>query len=472
MRIIRILGMLMVLATLFLACQNDQGPQAGKATINGIISDASTHAPLPGLSVEARIANQAPVTKTTDANGAYEFTFDVDSATTISISCRNNTGFRDTLNIVASIQPNSSPKTLDIQLTPRSVVGGGSGSGIAQTIAFLGANPTELSVYGVGGSETSVLGWEVRDSLGVPIDGAHAVTLSFSFNGPAGGEYVSPLTVVTNAVGRAFTTFNSGIRSGAVQVVATTTARGRTFSSQPVRLVIHSGFADQNHFSVGAFTYNFPALGILGLRDPISVLVGDIYSNPVATNTAVYFASRAGVILSAAFTSESGEGTADLISGNPYPLGSNALTPYGNGYHYVIASTLGRNGTIVRDSILILWSGPAVISNISPNLINVPNAGFQQIDFQVSDPYGNTLSAPTTISVSVTGAQAEVAFGLNGSFTISQNIILPPGVNTHFSCLVSDKVPDTSYVSSATLSISVNSTGNGNATATIGGTIR
>ena len=72
MRIIRILGMLMVLATLFLACQNDQGPQAGKATINGIISDASTHAPLPGLSVEARIANQAPVTKTTDANGAYE----------------------------------------------------------------------------------------------------------------------------------------------------------------------------------------------------------------------------------------------------------------------------------------------------------------------------------------------------------------------------------------------------------------
>lgn len=465
--------MLTVLATLFLACQNDdQGPQTGKATINGIISDASTHAPLPGITVEARIANQPAVTKTTDAQGAYEFTFDVDSAATISISCRNNTGFRDTLNIVASIQPNSTPKTLDIQLTPRSVVGGGSGSGIAQTIAFLGATPSELSVYGVGGIETSVLGWEVRDSLGVPIDGAHAVTLSFSFNGPAGGEYVSPLTVVTNAVGRAFTTFNSGIRSGAAQVVATTTAGGRTFSSQPVRLVIHSGFADQNHFSVGAFTYNFPALGILGLRDPIGVLVGDIYSNPVATNTAVYFASRAGVILSAAFTTASGEGTADLISGNPYPLGSNALTPYGNGYHYVVASTLGQNGTIVRDSILILWSGPTVISNISPNVINVPNAGLQQIDFQVSDPYGNTLSAPTTISVSVTGAQAEVAFGINGSFTISQNIILPPGVNTHFSCIVTDNLPDTNYVTSATLSISVNSTGNGNATAIMGGTIR
>ena len=462
----------MVLAILFLACQNDQGPQAGRATINGVVSDAITLAPLPGVQVEARVANQDPVSKTTDANGAYEFTFDVDSATTVSISCRNNTGFRDTVNIVASIQPNSIPKTLNVQLTPRSLVGGGSGSGIAQTIAFLGATPTELSVYGVGGSETAVLGWEVRDSLGVPIDGAHAVTLSFSFNGPAGGEYVSPLTVVTNAAGRAFTTLNSGIRSGAVQVVATTTAGGRTFSSQPVRLVIHSGFADQNHFSVGASTYNFPALGILGLRNSISVLVGDIYSNPVATNTAVYFASRAGVILSATFTTESGEGTADLISGNPYPIGSNALTPYGNGYHYVVASTLGQAGTVVSDSILILWSGPSVISNISPNVFNVPNGGFQRIDFRVSDPFGNTLSAPTTIAVSVTGPQAEVAFGLDGSFTISRDVILPPGVNTQFSCIVSDRTPEDTTSSPATLSISVTSVGNGNATATIGGTIR
>ena len=470
----RILYMLVILPILFLGCQNDdQGPRAGRATINGTITDASSLTPLAGVTVEARVAGGNAQTQTTNAEGGYEFTFEIDSVTSVSISCRNNTGYRDTLNIVATIQPNSSPRTLDIRLTPRSPVGGGSGSGIAQTIAFLGATPTELSVFGVGGNETSVLGWEVRDSLGLPIDAAHAVTLAFSFNGPGGGEYVSPLNVTTNAVGRAFTTLNSGIRSGVVQVIATATVTGRPpFSSQPVRIVIHSGFADSAHFTLGANRYNFPALGIIGLRNSMGVLVGDIYSNPVAENTAVYLATRAGVIIPTIFTSASGEGSADLISGNPYPVGVNAHTPFGDGYHYVIASTLGRNGAVIRDSILVLWTGQSLISNVSVDSIDVVNGGSQQIFFQVSDPYGNTLSAPTTISVSVTGPQAEVSFANNGSFTISQDIILPPHVYTQFSCVVRDATPDSLAATPASLTISVTSTGNGNTERTITGTIR
>jgi hypothetical protein len=329
-------------------------------------------------------------------------------------------------------------------------------------------------VYGVGGNETSYLTWEVRDSVGLPIDAAHAVTLTFSLStAVGGGEFIYPVTVTTNAQGRASTSLSSGIVSGTVQVTATTTQQaGRTIVSQPVRIIIHSGFAHQSHFSIGAQKLNFPTLGIIGSRNPISVVVGDIYSNPVATNTAVYFASRAGVILSSTLTSQSGEGVVDLISGNPFPTFGNALTQYGNGYHYVVASTLGQNGVVVKDSVLILWTGASVISNITPSTINVPHQGFQQIDFRVSDGFGNTLSAPTTITVTTTGQQAEVAFGINGTFTISQDVILPPGVNTQFSCIISDSRPDTNYVSSATLSISVNSVGNGNATASIGGTIR
>ncbi len=287
--------------------------------------------------------------------------------------------------------------------------------------------------------------------------------------GLGGGEYVSPLTVVSNAQGKVTTSVSSGILAGAVQVVAA--VAGRTIVSQPVRILIHSGFADQAHFTIGPEKLNFPTLGVIGNRNIISVLVGDIYSNPVATNTAVYFATRAGVIMASALTSESGEGTADLISGNPFPVGPNAFTVYGNGYQYVTASTIGRNGNIVKDSILILWSGASTISNINPSPFNVPNAGFQQIAFQVSDPYSNTLSAPTTITVTVTGVQADVAFGINGSYTFSEDIILPPGANTQFSCLVSDSKPDTSYATPATLTISVTNADNGNATATIGGTI-
>jgi len=472
MKTIRMLLMLAVMATVFLACQNEtQGPQAGRATISGIVTDASSAAPLAGITIEARVSASVRQTQTTGTQGSYEFTFDIDSATIVTLSCRNNQGFRDTVDITATIRPNAPPTTLDIQLTPRSLVTGG-GSGVAQTIAFLGANPQDVSVYGVGGQETSTLGWEVRDSLGIPIDAAHAVPLTFTIlGGLNGGEYVSPVTVTTNALGRAFTTFNSGIRAGAIQVVATTQVVGHTIASQPVRIVIHSGFAVQSRFTVGAARFNFPALGIVGMRDAIGVLVGDIYGNPVATNTAVYMTTRAGVIISSIFTSNSGEGSADLISGNPYPTFGNALTQYGNGYHYVIASTLGQSGAVVKDSILILWTGASVISNFSPSTINVPNAGFQQIGFQVSDGFGNPLSAPSTISVSITGVQADVAFGTNGQFTIARDVILPVGVNTHFSCLISDARPDTGFVSPATLTVSVTSAGNGNATASIGGTI-
>jgi hypothetical protein len=355
-------------------------------------------------------------------------------------------------------------------MSTRSPISGGSGSGIAATIYLVSANPQDISVYGVGGTETSYLVWEVRDSLGLPVDAAHAVTVNFSLNGGlGGGEYVSPPSATSNAQGRVTTSISSGIRSGAVQVVAT--VAGRTITSQPVPIVIHSGPADQTHFTIGAERLNFPALGVIGKRDAVSVLLGDIYSNPVATNTAVYLSTTAGVILSSIFTSESGEGTADLISGNPFPVGANALTPYGNGYQFVTGSTVGRNGTIVKDSVLILWSGASIISNFNPGSINVPNAGFQQIDFQVSDQYGNTLSAPTSIAVTVTGVQAEVAFGQGGTYTFTEDIILPPGANTHFSCFVSDSQPDTSYATPATLTVTVSNNENGNATAQIGGTI-
>lgn len=461
------------LATVFYACKNDsQTAPPGSGVINGSVADAATGAPLSGVTVTARTTGSTQ-SQPTDAQGLFNFSFSTDSTILVTLVLQKS-GYRDT---TFNVEISSGTVTIvNVSMSTRSPINGGSGSGIAATIYLVSANPQDIAVFGVGGNETSYLVWEVRDSLGLPIDAAHAVTVSFSLAGGLnGGEYISPVAVTSNAQGKVTTSLNSGIRSGVVQVVATTqivrSSGTYTIVSQPVRVVIHSGFADQAHFTVGAEKLNFPALGVIAKRDIISVLVGDIYSNPVATNTAVYFSTTAGVILSSAFTDESGEGTADLISGNPFPVGANALTVYGNGYQYVSGSTVGRNGTIVKDSVLILWSGASMISNFNPGSINVPNAGFQQINFQVSDPYGNTLSAPTTITVTVTGVQADVAFGTGGSYTFTEDVILPPGANTHFSCLVSDSQPDTSYATPATLTVSVTNADNGNATASIGGTI-
>lgn len=471
-RAIMMLMPVVALAIVFYACKNDtETAPTGTGVISGTVVDSSTGAPLSGVTVTAQSASTGTQSKVTDATGTFSFSFTTDSAKTVTLTF-SKSGFRN--RTVVAEASSGNVVTLNIAMNSSAPISGGTSSGVASTIYLVSANPTDISVYGVGGNETSYLIWEVRDSVGLPIDAAHAVTLTFSINsGLNGGEFMYPVSVTTNAQGRGTTSLSSGIVSGAVQVVATAQVGSRTIISQPVRIVIHSGFADQRHFSIGAQKLNFPTLGVIGNRDAISVLVGDIYSNPVATNTAVYFVTRAGVIISSTFTTPSGEGTADLISGNPFPLFGNALTQYGNGYQYVIGSTLGRNGTIVKDSVLILWTGPSIISNITPSSFNIPNAGTQRIDFRVSDVYGNTLSAPTGITVTVTGNQAEVAFGINGTFTISQDVILPPGANTQFACFVSDSQPDTNYVNgtSAAVSISVNSTGNGNATATISGTI-
>ncbi len=465
---------------IFPSCSNqDTGPSAGVGVVSGFVKDASNRAPLAGVVLEGRAGTSVSASSTTDAQGRYELRFELDSAMTAKISIRNYTGYRDTLDILVTVKPNEAVLK-DIDLTAKSqVVGsGGGGSGLAQTIAFLGANPTQVSVYGVGGQETAVLGFEARDSLGLPIDAAHAVQMHFTLQGgPNGGEYVSPRVLTTNAVGRAFVAFNSGTRAGVVQVVASATVGTRTITSSPVRVVINAGFPDQAHFTIAAEKLNFPTLGVAGNRNRITVIVGDRYSNPVVQGTAVYFSSSAGVIQPAVFTNADGQGTVDLISGNPAPFGQYAAAQ-GDGYHYVVARTIGEGGASVKDSILILWSGRSQISNVNPSSFTIPNSGYQDFTFTVSDYLGHPLAAGTSISVAATVPpppdpnsqvnQVQLAFGRNGTIVLG-DVILPGAGSTQFGFRLSDGTPNPNVLPSP-VSVSITVEGpNGNAYVTING---
>ena len=438
---------LTVIVVLFAGCKQDSTTASqGEGVVNGIVSDASTLAYLADVAVTAQSVASGSVSTTTDANGSFRASFNTDSLATATITLRK-TGYRDTT-ITVSLR-SGAVLVLQIALNPKSVVNpGGSSSGLAQTIAFLGASPQEVSVYGVGGKETSVLAWEVRDSLGMAIDVAHAVKLSFtSINGPGGGEYISPAAVTTSAAGQAFTTFTSGTKSGVMQVTATATVAGRTITSSPVRLVINGGFPVQSHFSIAPVAHNFAALHKLGEVSPITVLAGDMYSNPVAAGTAVYFRSSAGVVQPSIFTDKNGFGSVNLYSGNPGPYTIYAAPVYGDGYHYVVARTLGQGGTVVQDSTLMLWSGFGVISNVSPATFDVPNAGGQAISFRVSDELGHPLAAGTVISVTamippppsdgIQQNQVTTTFGSNGSVRLPDVIFSGPGA-TDFSFTLKD----------------------------------
>ncbi len=435
-------------------CEEDnQTASQGEAKIGGTVIDDATLAPLEGVSVRANGVTLGTQTTTTDAQGYYELTFTLDSAGAVELVFTKSGYNEKTMN--ATVE-SAEFLTLNVEVTARSpIIGGGGegGSGLAQTIAFLSADPQEVSVYGVGGLETSILGWEVRDSLGLPIDNAHAVDLTFTIvGGPNGGEYISPMQVTTNASGQAYTTFNSGIRSGVAQVLASTDVDGRTIQTSPIRVIIHAGFPDQNHMTVGPAFHNFPSLAFaFGLRAPISVLVGDKYSNPVEPNTALYFRSSAGVIQAAVFTDNDGEGVVDLISGNPYPLGSAATPLYGDGYHYVVARTIGEAGVTVMDSTLMLWSALSEIKNVTPTTFDIPNGGSQTFTFNVSDYLGHPLAAETSIRVSAIVPPPPCpdcavntvlsSFGIEGTVVLGDYMFPGPGV-TDFSFVLSDGSSD------------------------------
>ena len=461
------------LSLLVVACNEENGtvqPGAGEAVVEGTVTDALTDAPVADVSVSA-----AGQTTLTTAAGAYSLKFTVDSVTTVTVAFTKS-GYRDTL-LVVQVRSNER-RTVPMKMaSSRTVVGG---TGIAQTIAFRGASPDEVSVYGVGGTETSLLAWEVRDSLGQPIDGDHAIDLSFSIvNGPGGGEYVSPAVVRTGLSGQAYTTLNAGTRSGVTQILASATVGGRAIASSPVRVIINGGFPVQSHFSIAATNYNFPGMDWMGRTLAVNILAGDIYSNPVAPNTAVYFRSSAGVVQPSVFTNDNGQGTVNLISGNPRPFGVYAAAaPLDTAYHYLVARTVGQAGVTVTDSILVLWSGRSQITNVNPTSFAIPNGGSQTFSFVVSDRYFHPLAPGTDISVAALVPpppdpdtpmnQVQLSFGINGKVTLEDYLFRGPG-STDFSFRLSDGSTNIDQSTSVTITINVSSP-NGGAYVTFSGT--
>jgi hypothetical protein len=246
--------------------------------------------------------------------------------------------------------------------------------------------------------------------------------------------------------------------------------------------VINGGFPVQDHFSVAAPQFNFPALGTMGKALAVSVLVGDVYSNPVVKGTAVYFRSTAGVVQPSVFTSSDGQGSVSLFSGNPEPYGTYASVAHGDGYHYVVARTLGQNGVAVQDSILVLWSGFGSISNVSPTTFDIANAGSQTFTFRVSDQLGHPLARGTTITFLATippppnpnlqQNQVTVSFGNNGTVTLPDVIFPGPG-RTEFTAVLRDGTWSITDATPVTLSILVSGPNtSGPISYTMSGTVR
>ncbi len=271
-------------------------------------------------------------------------------------------------------------------------------SGKAASIFLVGASENNIGIRGTGSNETAQLTFEVRDSVGVPVSGNNKVNVNFSIlGGPEGGEYVFPVSQVSDALtGRVSTRVTSGTAAGVLQVFASTIVDGRVIKSSPVRITISGGLPIQERFSISRTKANIAGLLYDNLRDRIQVIVGDKDGNPVQPGTAVYFTTTGGVIQASSPTNSDGIAGVDLISANPRPTGGIAI---------ITAKTVGDSGTVVSRTIPVVFSGAPQIDAPSQPFV-ITDSGSYSFDYSVHDINGNPLTEGTAISVSVDGAGA------------------------------------------------------------------
>jgi len=457
---------------LFLSCKQAEEPTEPGLTpatptsvvLSGIITDQATTQPLSGASII--LQNSAGTNATTSgSSGTYLFNVDLGTTTPLNSTLTVSAAGHLTQVTNLSLAPGNAVQNVVLPrdtTTPIVPV-----SGFANTIAYVGPAGIKLSVYGVGGQESGIFAFEVRDSLGFPITSTRADTVSFSISGApvAGGAYVSPSAALTSGAGRVTAVINSGTIAGTVSLIASLTRDDAVvIRSAPVKVIVHGGLPDQAHFAVGANPYNAQVYSIIGKSaSTITAIVGDKYGNPVAPNTAVYFTTTQGIIGEGGFTDADGFVSVGLHSGANHSV---------NGFGQINARTIGENSVTVEDSIPILFTDLPIIDSV---LINggagplVVDAATQAVvSFRLYDFLGNPLTGGSGITVTKEG-------GASATFSkVAPDGTLPDTMSpfwTYFAFVVSKDVAATPAVN-GTFSVTIQvTTPRGNASYTVQGTV-
>ncbi|HUN66964.1 MAG TPA: hypothetical protein VMW43_12805 [Bacteroidota bacterium] len=418
--------------------------QSTIAQVTGRVFDHQSSIPLINASVQLTTSLRVDSVNSA-SDGSFSFSIDLAGLSSLPGSLKVSKSGYQSAYTQFTLSPGQ-PYAVSIYLDRDTTTGvrDSAATGSAHSIAFIGETSNEITVYGVGGSESTILTWEVRDSLGFPVDFDHRDTVNFQIVGTPvnGGAYVSPASAITNASGRVSTTVNSGTVAGVIQFIASLrrNSDGVIIQSTPVIITIDAGLPDQAHFTIGADQFNFPGYDWVNHTDGILVQVGDMYSNPVKQNTAVYFSTTGGVIDASGFTDVHSHASVTLYSGNPRP--NDAV--FGKGFAWVKAQTIGQNSVTVVDSELILFSGISIIDSLSTFSFNVPRGGSSgPISFVVEDENHNPLSPGTHITVTLqytppSGSDINMVTNGDVDVTLGDYLFRGPGT-THFTFFIVDQ---------------------------------
>jgi hypothetical protein len=254
----------------------------------------------------------------------------------------------------------------------------------------LDSEAPEIQVDGTGGEETTELQATGLDQDGEPVPSGLAVTFEI-IQGPHGGESLEdegygPVSVLTDALGVARVRLRSGTISGTVVVEAS--ARDGAVVSRGTRVAIAAG--PPYYIDAGADPVNIRGWDIIGVDSKITVIVSDVYENPVRDGTVVYFTTEEGTVTPSSPT-EGGFAEATFYSG----------APRNDGIAHITASTAG--GTLSTQTGLITSGPPASVTIISaPAALNADGRARGRVVVRVLDSNGNFVVSGTVVQFETT----------------------------------------------------------------------
>lgn len=202
------------------------------------------------------------------------------------------------------------------------------------SIQFTSVTPNAIRIRGTGDPQTAVVIFTARNTAGGPVQNQ---SVRFSLDTTAGGITFTPATAVTDSNGVVQTTVASGTVATSVRVTATAVdANGAAVAGVPPAqsdsLVISTGLADQNSFSLSAGCFNIEGGDVDGVTTPINILAADRFNNPVPDGTAIAFRAEGGQISSQCLTTAGGC-SVNFTSASPRPA---------NGRATVLATAVGE----------------------------------------------------------------------------------------------------------------------------------
>lgn len=255
----------------------------GSTTLTiSIVSD--TNSPVSTSTSVSFISNciQAGKAKLTSAKGD-----EVTSVTTFnggaSIIYTDNGcgGQTDTIIATTTIDSKTLTAQVDIDIAAATI----------GSIQFVDATPTQISLKGSGGQESSTVRFKVVDTNGAPVEKA---TVNFTTSTTSGGITLTPATKASDRDGYVTTVINSGNIATSVSVIATV-AESNIYTSSS-NLVVSTGIPTQKSISLSADIFNPRAYDRDNEEVKITMSMADDFGNPVADNTSVSFWSEGGRI--------------------------------------------------------------------------------------------------------------------------------------------------------------------------------